>query len=171
MKNVTEVKDMNLINFYNPNEIKICSDFNKIYKFINVDQNYESTVFKEVHDVQLNGFIPIILYPEKLIPIINDINNINDFLDSNCLFMLDAKSLKGDYGRAVKNLAKTLLENKIYNFINKNRVSKNDIDKIISKYEGCSEFMGQNIKKLNNGEIIDFNRRRIKFRKKILGIF
>ena len=35
MKNITEVKDMSLINFYNPNEIKICSDFNKIYKFIN----------------------------------------------------------------------------------------------------------------------------------------
>lgn len=173
MKNVIELKELDLINLYNPENNKI-SDKNldtSRYKVLELEEDYPSDIFKDIYDIQLKGDIPIILYPEKLIPIIDNASNINDFIDSDCLFILDAKSLEGDYGRAIKNTSKTLLENKIYNFINKNRVSEEDIDKTISRYKGYSDILEESIKILNNGELVEFSGRRVKPKKKLLGIF
>ncbi len=171
MKNIIESKGMDIINFYNPSGIKISNNIDKKYKFINIEEDYSSTIFKEIYDIQLKGDIPIILYPEKLIPIIDNISNINDFIDSDCLFVLDAKSLEGDYGRAIKNTSKVLLENKIYSFINKNRVAEEDVSKAISKYKEYNDILEESIEKLNNGELVEFSGRRVKPKKKLLGIF
>lgn len=172
MRNITESKDIDIVNFYSSKDLKISNkNIHKNYKFINVEEDYTSTVFKEIYDMQLKGQVPIVLYPEKLIPIIDNISNINDFIDSDCLFVLDAKSLEGDYGRAIKNASKTLLKNKIYNFINKNRVAEEDIHKIVSKYKGYNEILEENIEKLNNREIVEFYGKRVKPKKKLLGIF
>lgn len=172
MRNITENKDMDIVNFYSSKDLKISNKNIYInYKFINVEEDYASTVFKEIYDMQLEGKVPIVLYPEKLMPIIDNISNINDFIDSDCLFVLDAKSLEGDYGRAIKNISKTLLENKIYNFIDKNRVAEEDISKIISKYKGYNNILEESIEKLNTGEIVEFFGRRVKPKKKLLGIF
>lgn len=171
MKNIKENKEIDIINFYNPKAIKLSNkNIDKKYKVIEVEEDYSDSLFKEIYDMQLKGLIPIILYPEKLIPIIGNINNINDFIDSDCLFILDAKSLEGDYGRSIKNTSKVLIENKIYNFINKNRVAEEDISKAILKYKGYNEILEDSIEKLNNGELVDFSGKRVK-PKKLLGIF
>ncbi|MGG7078752.1 CpsB/CapC family capsule biosynthesis tyrosine phosphatase [Clostridium sardiniense] len=173
MGNVVNLKELDLINLYAPKNIKINDknlDINR-YKVLEIEGYYPSNIFKDIYDIQLKGYIPIVLYPEKLIPIIDNISDINDFIDSDCLFVLDAKSLEGDYGRAIKNTSKVLLENKIYNFINKNRVSEDDISTVISKYKGYDEILEESIEKLNNGELIEFSGRRVKPKKKLLGIF
>ena len=173
MERSIKLKELDLINLYNPENTEISNknlDISR-YKVLELDEDYPSDIFKDIYDIQLKGDIPIILYPEKLIPIIDNVSNINDFIDSDCLFVLDAKSLKGDYGRAIKNTSKTLLENKIYSFINKNRVSEEDIDKDLLRYKGYNVILEESIEKLNNEELVEFYGRRVKPKKKLLGIF
>lgn len=171
MSDILNFKEIDIVNFYSPTEKNINKSIDKKYKFIDIEDDFSSQVFKEIYDIELDGYIPIILYPEKISAIVNDINNLNDFIDADCLFVLDAKSLVGDYGRAIKNLSKTLLENKIYNFIDKNRVSKKDINKFILKYKGYDEILERSIQSLNSAEVVEFHGRRVKPRRKILGIF
>lgn len=173
MKSTIKLKELDLINLYNLENTEISNknlDISR-YKVLELDEDYPSDIFKDIYDIQLKGDIPIILYPEKLIPIIDNVSNINDFIDSNCLFVLDAKSLEGDYGRAIKSTSKTLMENKIYSFINKNRVAEEDISKAVSKYKGYNDILEESIEKLNDGELIEFSGRRVKPKKKLLGIF
>lgn len=173
MKKVIKIKDMDIKNMYNPNNIEF-NDKNinfEMYKLLDLEEDYLPSIFKKIYDIQLNGYIPIILYPEKLKSIVEDVNNINDFIDANCLFILDAKSLEGDYGSKIRKVSKIILKNRIYNFINKNRVAEEKIRNIISKYEGCSEVLEESFKNLINCDLVEFLGRRVNIRKKILGVF
>lgn len=173
MKRTIKFKDIDIKSIYNPDNIQF-NDKNinlNMYKLLDLEEDYLPSIFKKIYDIQLDGYIPIILYPEKLKNILNDVNNINDFIDANCLFILDAKSLEGYYGSKVRKVSKIILKNRIYNFINKNRVTEDKIRKVIDKYEGCSEVIEESFRNLINGDLVEFLGKRINVRKKILGVF
>lgn len=172
IKKFKSINDIELNEFYGASEFNFKEYIKKSnkYKIILIDENYSDYVFKEIYDMQINGDIVIILYPEKLEKITKNIEEINHFLDAGCLFILDAKSLEGDYGRSVKNVAKYLLEKNIYNFIIKNRVSEDRIENKIIKFNNVKDKLLNNLECLVNDEVIEQSNRRIK-KKKLLGIF
>lgn len=175
MSSIIDIKPVctiNLNEFYGANLLNENKYRNKSdrYKVLLIDQDYSDYVFKEIYDMQLLGYITIIMYPEKLTDIYNNIEEINQFLDAGCLFILDAKSLEGDYGRNIKSTAKQLLEKNIYSFIIKNHVSDNMLNNKIKKLDKVKETLRDNLEKVVNDEIIEPSKRRIK-KKKLLGIF
>lgn len=175
MSSIIDIKPVctiNLNEFYgasllSENQYKNKSDK---YKVLLIDKDYSDYVFKEIYDMQLLGYITIIMYPEKLTDIYNNIEEINQFLDAGCLFILDAKSLEGDYGRNIKSTAKQLLEKNIYSFIIKNHVSENTLNNKIKKNNKIKEKLISNLNHLVNDEIIEPSKRRVK-KKKLLGVF
>lgn len=175
MNNIIEIKSIYTINineFYGSNSLSSNKYKNKsdMYKVLLIDQDYSDYLFKEIYDLQLQGYITIVLYPEKLTEIFNNIDEINKFLDAGCFFILDAKSLEGDYGRSIKNTAKYLLKNNIYNFILKNHVSEDRLNSKIKNIDKLKEKLISNLECLVNDEVIEQSNRRIK-KKKLLGIF
>ena len=175
MSSIIDIKPVYTINlneFYGANLLNENKYRNKSdrYKVLLIDQGYSDYIFKEIYDLQLLGHIIIIMYPEKLTDIYNNIEEINKFLDAGCLFILDAKSLEGDYGRSIKNTAKQLLEKNIYSFIIKNHVSEDMLNNKIKRDNKIREKLISNLNHLVNDEIIESSKRRVK-KKKLLGVF
>ena len=78
MKRTIKFKDIDIKSIYNPDNIQF-NDKNinlDMYKLLDLEEDYLPSIFKKIYDIQLDGYIPIILYPEKLKNILNDVNNI-----------------------------------------------------------------------------------------------
>lgn len=167
------LKDLDLNRLYYPAGPEINKDIKlpDKYKVIEIkDNEFDDSIFKEIYDIQLKGDFVIILYPERCTNIIEDIECINNFIDYGCLFVLDCKSLEGDYGRGAKNAAKELLKNKIYSFVVKNHVTDETIKKYLSKYNNYEFILEDAIEDIISGEWVDFMGHVIR-KKKLLGIF
>lgn len=159
IKNTIEIKkisEINISNFYLGNLLKKnhYKSNQCIYKVIFIRKKHEY-IFKRIYDLQLLGYIVIIMYPERLMCINNDIREINKFLKASCFFALDAKSLNGCYGRRIKNTATILFNKRIYSFIIKNNISDDILNNKIKKLIGEKDFLIKNLKKITNNEVID----------------
>ena len=74
-------------------------------------------VTEVLYELKLKGVTPVIAHPERYIKFIENEILINEFIKEGYLFQLNTGSLRGDFGKKVKKLAKKLLKNKIYSFI------------------------------------------------------
>lgn len=78
---------------------------------------FNSHIFNIIYELKIRGIIPIIAHPERYIPIMENVLNINKFIEIGCLFQMNSGSIQGVFGKKVKLVADLFLKNGIYNFI------------------------------------------------------
>ncbi|NNU77330.1 tyrosine-protein phosphatase [Clostridium estertheticum] len=70
-----------------------------------------------IYELRVLGIKPIIAHPERYEYIIKSLPDINDFINEECLFQINAGSLQGLFGKQVQKCAKLLVKEGLVSFI------------------------------------------------------
>ncbi|KGK89552.1 CpsB/CapC family capsule biosynthesis tyrosine phosphatase [Clostridium sp. HMP27] len=132
-----------------------------------------------LYELRVRGVNPIIAHPERYKYFIEKPSLINSFLEEEYLFQINAVSLKGLFGKAVKDTAVTFIEHGIVNFIGSDCHTLNkrcpgivNGIKIINEISPrIVEDIEQNCKCLLEDKPIEINYRFIRERKSIFSFF
>lgn len=73
--------------------------------------------FDILHSFQLKDTIPILAHPERNRNFYKDFNELFGYINAGCMIQIDAASIIGVYGRAVRNFVKKLLKWNIVDFV------------------------------------------------------
>lgn len=164
----------NILTHYNEGYISTINDSKYMLIELPMKDFNIGEVVDNIYELQLKGIVPIIAHPERYIPFIKSPILINKFIKEGFLFQLNSGSLMGHFGKEVKKLADTFVENKIYSVIGSDghrdekrdtnlSVGINAIEKIHSDYATELGKNGEVV--INNGEL-KFGGKEIKGRKK-----
>lgn len=107
----------NILEYYNDKLIGTLN--NTKYMLIELpmlDFNLDE-VINTLYELQIRGIVPVIAHPERYKPFIKKPLLINDLSKEGMLFQLNGGSISGQFGKDVKKLASTYLDNGIYSFI------------------------------------------------------
>lgn len=132
-------------------------------------------VINTIYELQIRGITPIIAHPERYKPFIKKPSMINSLIKEGMLFQLNAGSIAGDFGKAVKKTADKYLEYKIYSFIgsdaHRDRGRDTDMREALNilEEEQIKDFINNGKAMLENKDI-DFKGTSVK-EKKFLGNF
>ncbi|MCH3965050.1 MAG: exopolysaccharide biosynthesis protein [Clostridium sp.] len=135
--------------------------------------------FDIIYELKIRGIRPIMAHPERYRYIIENPENINEFIDEGCLIQINAGSICGKFGSRVKKTADILVKNGICSFIGSDAHSSS------SRRPGLSEAMeiagaidskiaktaGDNALKLLANEHIDLCSGRVKIKKGFFSFF
>ena len=78
---------------------------------------FDKNIFDILYELQVRDIVPIIAHPERYKFFIEKPSLINEFINQEYLFQVNAGSITGKFGETVKKTANLLLKNNIYNFI------------------------------------------------------
>lgn len=70
-----------------------------------------------LYELQVSGVKPIIAHPERYSYVQEDIYKINDLIDEDIYFQVNAGSVTGIFGKTVQKTALKLIENNVVSFI------------------------------------------------------
>ncbi|AAK81002.1 protein-tyrosine phosphatase [Clostridium acetobutylicum] len=70
-----------------------------------------------LYEIQIRGIKPIIAHPERYTYIQRDLYKINDLIDENIYFQVNAGSIEGLFGKTVQKTAIKLIEEGLVSFI------------------------------------------------------
>jgi protein-tyrosine phosphatase len=132
-----------------------------------------------IYELKLKGIRPIVAHPERYVYVIENYENINKFIDEECLFQINSGSLTGIYGKKVQKTAEMLIENGICNFVGSDAHSqtsrKPQIAKALGIIKNLNSEVYENINKNNelllNNEIIECSFSKIKNKRGFFGMF
>ncbi len=130
-----------------------------------------------IYELKVMGITTIIAHPERYAYFINDLSNINLFIEKNCLFQINATSILGKSGKHVKRTAFELLNKGIADFIASDAHDKSfrkpqikDAFNIIREIDSDLEKkLIENPYKVINNENIDDNREKIIIKRYLFG--
>ncbi|WP_196001931.1 CpsB/CapC family capsule biosynthesis tyrosine phosphatase [Clostridium sp. 1001271B_151109_B4] len=74
-------------------------------------------VINTIYELQIRKIVPIIAHPERYNQFIKKPSMINALIKEGMLFQLNAGSITGSFGKAVKKTAQKFLEHNVYSFI------------------------------------------------------
>ncbi|KQM79026.1 histidinol phosphatase [Pedobacter sp. Leaf216] len=108
-------------------EYMIDQDFKMDGKLCSLDQkhlliemsylNESPGISQTIFDLEIKGYKPILAHPERYTFYFKDKSRLKRFKEKNCLFQLNILSILGYYGKEVKQLAETLIKEKMYDFV------------------------------------------------------
>ncbi|MEY8764367.1 MULTISPECIES: tyrosine-protein phosphatase [Clostridium] len=132
-----------------------------------------------IYELQIRGVHPILAHPERYRYIIGNPSKINEFLNEGCLLQVNTGSIKGIFGKKVKNTARILIKSGISSFIASDAHSMGGRRPGISTaIEMASEIdrgicgrVEKNCEKLLENQLIDPPDNRIKEKKRIFSFF
>jgi len=138
---------------------------------------FDENTFDILYELQVRDIVPIIAHPERYKFFIEKPLLINEFINQEYLFQVNAGSMEGKFGQHVKKTVDLFLTNNIYNFIgsdahnikSRNTGLKNAMD-LIEKSINKNIFQDSSEKILKNMDI-EFRGERIKGKKSIFSFF
>lgn len=138
---------------------------------------FDKNIFDILYELQVRDIVPIIAHPERYKFFIEKPSLINDFINQEYLFQLNAGSITGKFGENVKKTASLFLKNNIYNFIGsdahniKNRRTglKDAMELLYNDIN--SDIFQDSSKKVLKNEKIEFLGGKIMERKSIFSFF
>lgn len=71
-------------------------------------------ISKTIFDIEIKGYQPILAHPERYTFYFKDKSRLKRFKEKGCLLQLNLLSVLGYYGKEVRQLADTLLKEKMY---------------------------------------------------------
>jgi len=80
--------------------------------YLNESPGISQTIF----DIEIKGFRPILAHPERYTFYFKDRSRLKRFKEKGCMLQMNLLSILGYYGRDVKQLAESLLREKMYDF-------------------------------------------------------
>lgn len=88
------------------------------YSILSIEESQSVLeIIEVIYEFNLRNTMPILYGVEKIKEIREDSKKLEKLLKEECLFMIDPCILKGDYGKKMQKISKTLLKNKVYSFI------------------------------------------------------
>lgn len=101
---------------YKEGKIGCIKDTN--YMLVEFDMMHlNENVIDILYELKIKGVKPIIAHPERYIYIQKDIYKINEFIEENTYFQINAGSIEGLWGKIVQNTAISLIEEGVATFI------------------------------------------------------
>lgn len=88
-------------------------------KHLLIEMSYLSEspgISQTIFDVEIKGYRPVLAHPERYTFYFKDKSRLKRFKEKGCLLQLNLLSVVGYYGKEVKQLADTLLKEKLYDF-------------------------------------------------------
>jgi protein-tyrosine phosphatase len=134
---------------------------------------FDENIFDILYELQVRDIAPIIAHPERYKPFIEKPSLINGFINEGYLFQVNAGSIEGKFGEAIRKTADLFFKNHIYNFIG------SDAHNIKTRNTGLKEAMAllnedmnrdifeDSSKKVLKNEKIEFLGEKIKEKKSI----
>lgn len=91
---------------------------NTKYLFIELP-SWEVPLFTEqvIYEIQLNGYIPIIVHPERNRKLAEDPSILYNLVNKGALTQITASSLTGNFGKPIQKFAHQLIEHHLTHFI------------------------------------------------------
>ena len=188
--------DLNIkVNLYLGNEVMLVDDMCNLIekKYVSTMNNtkyilfefpfneYPETIYNEVYDLCISGYVPILAHPERYAAVQNNPNLVFKLIDEGCLMQVNTTSLHGGFGSKPKKCADILLSHNMVHFIasdahNVNRCIKlSDSFKYISENYGIEVandlFINNPNKIINNSEISNTEHIKVVEKKGILNRF
>jgi protein-tyrosine phosphatase len=80
-------------------------------------KDFDNSFLDIVYELRLLGAVPVIAHPERYNYIMENIKNINPFIEEGCLFQINTGSITGIFGKSVQKTARLLVENGLCNFV------------------------------------------------------
>jgi protein-tyrosine phosphatase len=80
--------------------------------YLNESPGISQTIF----DLEIKGYKPVLAHPERYTFYFKDKSRLKRFKEKGCLLQMNLLSILGYYGKEVKQLAETLLKDKMYDF-------------------------------------------------------
>lgn len=135
-------------------------------------------ILNNIYELQIRGIVPIIAHPERYKVFLKKPALINKFIEEGFLFQVNAGSLTGHFGRDVKKLAMTYLENRIYSFIGsdghralgRNTDMRDALDLLDSIDRSYKKAFDENSHLLIENKEVEFSGKMIKEKRRLLGI-
>ncbi len=70
-----------------------------------------------VHELQLDGWLPVLAHPELLPELAGDLPRVRRLAGAGALFQITAMSLTGDFGRRIRRVAADLMDEGLVSFV------------------------------------------------------
>ncbi|WP_316826398.1 tyrosine-protein phosphatase [Pedobacter miscanthi] len=86
-------------------------------KHLLIEMSYLSespSISQTIFDVEIKGYKPVLAHPERYTFYFRDKSRLKRFKEKGCLLQLNLLSVLGYYGKDVKQLAESLLKEKMY---------------------------------------------------------
>lgn len=109
-------------------------------KLLTLGHNYvlvEMSFFQEANkldeylfQMQVNGYRPILAHPERYTYYSRNFNRFEDLKMRGCKLQLNLLSLTGHYGKEVKDLAITILDKGLYDFVGTDTHNLSHVEKL-----------------------------------------
>lgn len=132
-----------------------------------------------IYEVQIKGYIPVIVHPERNKQISQDINTLYELIKIGALSQLTVSSLTGEFGKKIQKLSLKMIEHNLVHFIAsdahdvKVRPFQNitmNMEQKLKKYESeLHEFINNNKLLINDDTIL--KKQPIMFKRKKYWIF
>ena len=119
------------INLYLGNEVYACNNIIELLekdeimsinntKYILIEfplfcENKEE--YNIIHNIVLNGYIPIIAHPERYIYVQKDISILKEYIKLGALLQINKDSLFNKYGKSAKKTVKKIIKKRLATFI------------------------------------------------------
>lgn len=107
----------NIIDDYNNKTIGTLADSKYILFELPLQGRFEREILDNIYELQVMGLKPILAHPERYKFLKEKPYLINEFIEEDILFQVNAGSLEGAFGKEAKKTAEIFLKNGIYNFI------------------------------------------------------
>ena len=140
---------------------------------LNMRDFSKDEVLDNIYELQVQGIKPIIAHPERYRVFLKKPELINEFIEEGYLFQLNSGSLTGYFGKDVKRLAETFVQNKIYSFIgsdahrdeNRNPNMFETLELLEGMDRDYFRYIRESSKKVLNNEEVEFIGKTIKAKK------
>ena len=106
-----------LIEDYKENIVGTLTNTNYLLFELPLQGHFEREILDTIYELQVMGVKPILAYPERYKFLKEKPELINEFIEEEVLFQMNAGSIKGDFGKEAKKTAEIFAKNGIYNFI------------------------------------------------------
>lgn len=128
-------------------------------------------------DLRIEGYIPIITNPEKIVPIRENLKILQDFLNIGCLAQIKAESIISS-DKELKKFSREMVEQNLISFLSSDSYSikNNYLKKALAKIENLygtklARYYIQNSEKIIKNSIITLNYKSNSVKRRLFYIF
>ncbi|KEH98790.1 tyrosine-protein phosphatase [Clostridium massiliodielmoense] len=141
--------------------------------------DYPKDALDIIYELKLQGIKPIIAHPERYIYVQDDLTILNDFINEQCYFQLNAGSITGVFGKKAQKTSMKLIEYGVCDFVasdahttgRRSPKLKEALMTIHNKNKSLYEKLIANNSKILNDDEICYTTKKIKVKRRFLGIF
>jgi protein-tyrosine phosphatase len=106
--------------------------------------NFPNNIEDIIYEFKIRNYMPILAHVERYEKIVNDINNIYEYINAGALIQINVSSITGKSGKQIQNICDILIRNNMVYFVATDAHSSNSRNPILNKaYEYIKDKIGK----------------------------